>query len=188
MGRFVVKRILISVGVVAFAIGAIIGFVQYTLPSMLTVHYRQQIDLAFRESFTPGLEGQVHGLGLTLPTAKPARCDNGPYSISSPCTKFTASEYLSLNGVSDEVWHTKSQALDTYLTSHGWQLQTGGRYSRFVSLRANTSGYDVFAAYARHQQGVTCTLTGSYAHTTEGSLSISEECYKYTTSPTAWLP
>lgn len=77
--------------------------------------YTHQINETFDAFFTPDLKEHLDKMGISLETSKPAVCDNGPYSPSSPCSRFSGSGYIKLNSSSVEKWQQSSKQLDDYL-------------------------------------------------------------------------
>ena len=183
------KHLLIAVGAIFILLCFSYGAVKYVLPNILVKQYKSQINDAFDTSFTPELNQHVQKLGIPLTSKQPTECDNGPYSPSSPCSRYIASERIKVDSTQIEKWDKYSKDLDTYLVRKGWVRQEGIKLTSFTSLLNPTDDTSqAFATYERHQHGVTCYMSADYIENIPyGTVSIDEGCSKYTSSPSEWF-
>lgn len=163
------------------------GFVQYVLPDVLEAKYKDQITNSYSASFPP-LDPYLEKMGVALPSVKEVTCDNGPYSPSSPCSKSRATTFIKFDKSSAEKWLKASQQLESYLSTQGWQLETGSKNTTFTKIFNPTSDYQTYATYVKESQGVRCFVFADHlADSPYGSIEIVEGCSKYTRSPSEWL-
>ncbi len=186
------RKIILLTACIAVALPIMaLGFIKYALPPILVSQYKHQINQAFDTFFDQELQQRIEKLGVTFSMDRPVECSNGPYSSSSPCSRFKGSEYTRLDQNAIDEWRHSGAALDEYLTKQGWERTAGNRQGTFENFTTiSPLEYQTFVGYTKKQHGVTCTVYADYIrdhYPDIGSISVGEHCYKYTASPSEWL-
>jgi hypothetical protein len=160
--------------------GAVLGaYLYYVDPPLKEAIYKHDIDKAYEAFYPEEVTNLLSDMGVTLkPYAHDkAYCDNGPYSVSSPCSRYLRSESMTVTPEFKQQWYKNSGHLEEYLANHGWQPAKHNEASSLSNIFESPDGKQVSADYVKSQNGVDCTIGADYYRSsTINSVSVGMGC------------